>query len=36
MLPCSINNCNTPTLLTYALQLVTSNNMAQEEYNGLI
>ena len=28
LLPCSLKNCNTPNLLTYALQIVTSNNMA--------
>ena len=36
LLPCSIKNCNIPNLLTYTLQIVTSNNMAQEEHIGLI
>ena len=29
-------NCNTDNLLIYILQIVTSNNMAQEEHIGLI
>ena len=34
--PCLIENCNTLNLLTHALQIVTSDNMAQEEHIELI